>query len=342
MNFRKLNIMNNGVFTAVRLLGAVAVAALLSSTSAHACACGCGVFDVGAASIMPSNADAGLSVWARFNTMDQNRNWEGASPAPAADNADKRLQTDFYTIGGQYRLSHKWTVMAELPLVSRAFSTIDGDGSVSGIAGSAYTGHLTSLGDLAVTAMYTGLSANMSTGLGFGLKLPTGDSTGPNGPAGGAEFDRDSLPGTGSTDVILSAYHVGFVAVASRLTWFAQTRYQIAIATRDAYRPGNELNASLGASYDLGGAGPVTKVAPVLTLINSLRAHDTGDNANPLNSGFERLLIAPGINLRAGKVRLYADIELPVYQHTNAGAVPGESGQLVAAHLFNATVSYDI
>ena len=319
---------------------ALAAAALLTSSSALACACGCGVFDVGAASIMPNTSDSGLSVWFRFNTMDQNKNWENGSSAPASDNPDKRIQTDFYTIGGEYRITHKWTVMAELPIISRALTTTD-DGTVFGAAGSVYTGHLTSLGDLQVTALYTGLSADMSTGIGFGLKLPTGDSTGPNGPLSGAEFDRDTLPGTGSTDAIFTAYHVGYLDSEGRLSWFSQARYQIAFATRDHYRPGNELDASLGASYDLGAAGPITKVAPVLSLINSLRAHDTGDNASSLNTGYERLLIAPGINLRAGKVRLYADIELPIYQHANSDVVPGASGQLVAAHLFNATLSYD-
>ena len=321
-------------------LGA-AIASLLSSTAAHACACGCGVFDVGAASIMPSNSDTGLSVWLRFNPMDQNRNWEGSNPASADDNGDKRIQTSFYTIGGQYMLNHKWTVMAELPVISRALTRIDDDGGVTGTSGSLFTGRVTSLGDLALTATYTGLSADMSTGLGLGLKLPTGDATGPNGPAGGAQFDRDTLPGTGSSDVIFSAYHVGHLDGAGRLSWFGQARYQIAFATRDGYRSGNELDASLGASYDLGAAGPITKVAPVLSLINSLRAHDTGDNASPANTGYERLLIAPGVNLRMGKLRLYADIELPIYQHANSDVVPGQSGQLVAPHLFNATLSYD-
>ncbi len=334
--------MKTGVFTVARpALAVVALASLLSSTAAHACACGCGVFDVGAASIMPSNSETGFSAWFRFNTIDQNRNWERGAQAPADDNGDKRLQTEFYTLGGQYRLNHAWTVMADLPIVSRRFTRIDDDGGVTGSAGSLYTGRLTALGDVAVTAMYTGLSADMSTGLGLGLKLPTGDSTGPRGPAGGAQFDRDSLPGTGSTDAILTAYHVGRLDATGRFGWFGQARYQFALATRDSYRPGNELNTSLGASYDLGAVGPVTRVAPVLSLINSLRAHDSGTNADPLNSGYERLLIAPGVNMRLGKLRLYADIELPIYQHVNADVVPGQSGQLVAGHLFNATLSYD-
>ena len=319
----------------------LAAAALLASGSANACACGCGVFDVGAASIMPADTSSGASVWLRFNAMDQNKNWEGTAQAPAADNPDKRIKTDFYTIGGQYMINHHWTVMAELPLYKRSFTTTDDDGSITGVAGSTYTGHITALGDLQFSAMYTGLASDMSTGIGLGLKLPTGDSTGPNGPAGGPLFDRDSLPGTGSTDLVASAYHVGHLDAEGRLSWFAQAHYDVAFATRDGYRPGNELDGSLGVSYDLGAAGPVSKIAPVLSLINSLRARDSGANANPLNSGYERLLIAPGINVRMNRVRLYADIELPIYQHTNSDVTPGASGQLVASKLFTATLSYD-
>ena len=110
--------MNIRALPAARLLAGAALATLLSSTSAHACACGCGVFDVGAASIMPSNSDTGLSIWLRFNPMDQNKNWQGTQAAPAADSGDKRIQTNFYTIGGQYMINRNWTVMADLPIVS--------------------------------------------------------------------------------------------------------------------------------------------------------------------------------------------------------------------------------
>jgi hypothetical protein len=239
-------------------------------------------------------------------------------------------------------IDRKWTVMAELPLYDRALTTTD-NGTVFGPAGGVYTGHLTDIGDLQLTALYTGFDADMSTGLSLGVKLPTGNYTGPVGPLGGAEFDRDSLPGTGSTDVMLGGYHVGRITGDGKLGYFLQARYQIAMLTRDGYRPGNEFDAAAGLSYDLGGFGKVSKVAPVLQLLDSYRAHDTGSQADPLNSGYERLLIAPGLEVRLNRVRLYADVALPLYQHVNAApnpAVEGTSGQLVAPALFKVQVSY--
>jgi hypothetical protein len=323
-------------------MGFSALAPTLAPSLAHACACGCGVFDIGDGTLTPNDAPSGFSAWFRYSYMDQNQNWEAGAKAPAADNGDKEIRTSFYTVGAQYMINHQWSVMAELPLYDRALTTTD-DGTVFGVAGGVYTGHITDIGDLQVMAEYTGLSPDMSTGLTLGLKLPTGNDTGPNGPLGGAEFDRDSLPGTGSTDAVLGAYHVGKFTPDGKLSYLVQARYQIAFATRDAYRPGNEFDSAAVLSYDLGAFGKVSRVAPVLQLLNSYRAHDTGDNADPLNSGYERLLIAPGLEVRVNRVRFFADVALPIYQHTHAApsaAIEGTAGQLVAPALFKIQASY--
>jgi hypothetical protein len=325
-------------------IGAVPFAiALLTPAVSAACACGCGVFDVGAGTMMPSDSPSGATVWFRYDFMDQDQNWEGGGKAPASDNSDKKLQTSFYTVGGEYRINHDWTVMAELPTFSRALTTTD-DGTVFGPAGTRYTGRDNTIGDLQLSALYTGFAEDMSTGLSFGIKLPTGDSKGPIGPLGGAEFDRDSLPGTGSTDLMVGGYHAGALNASGKLSYFVQARYQVAIATRGGYRPGNELDGAAGVSYNVGAVGPLTKVAPVLQLIDSYRVHDSGPAADPLNSGYERALIAPGIDLRMGKAQLYADVEIPVYQHMNAApsvAIEGTSGQLTAQVLYKVQMSYD-
>jgi len=315
----------------------------LSPSLARACACGCGVFDVGDGTFMPNGSPSGFTAWFRYSYMDQNENWEGDSRAPASDNQDKEILTSFYTLGAQYRLNSAWTVMAELPIYDRDFITTD-DGTVFSPAGSIYKAHLTAQGDVQLMAEYTGLSPDLSTGLTFGVKLPTGDDTGPIGPLGGSEFDRDSLPGTGSTDLIVGGYHAGPVAAGGKLSYFLQGRYQVAVATHDDYRPGNELDAAAGLTYDLGAAGPLSKVAPLLQVLNSYRVHDTGAQADPLNSGYERVLIAPGVEVRLNKLRLYADVELPIHQHTNAApnlAVEQTSGQLTAPALFKLQLAYD-
>jgi hypothetical protein len=278
--------------------------------------------------------------------MDQNQNWEGASKAPSADNQDKKIVTNFYTVGGQYMINRSWTVMAELPTYQRALTTTD-DGTVFGAAGTVYTGHDTALGDLQLMATYTGFSPDLSTGLSFGVKVATGDYKGPSGPLGGLEFDRDSLPGTGSTDLMIGGYHAGRLSRDGRLSYFVQARYQAAVMEHDQYRPGNEMDSAIGVTYDFGQVGLLPKVAPVLQVLNSWRLHDTGAQADPLNSGYERVLIAPGIDARLTKhLRLFADIALPVYQTTNhatgAGfAAEGTSGQLIAPQLFKVQLGYD-
>jgi hypothetical protein len=322
---------------------AVAAAMALAPGAALACACGCGIFDVGDGTFMPNNSNSGLSMWFRLAYMDQNQNWEGTHSAPASDNDDKGLNTTFYFVGGQYVINRDWTVMAELPFFDRALTTTD-DGTVFGPPGTIYTGHDFAQGDLELMAMYTGFSKDLSTGLGFGVKVPTGDWHGPNGPLGGAEFDRDSLPGTGSTDLILQGYHAGSLNAQNTLGYFVQTKFQFAVATQDQYRPGDESDSAVGITYDLGSFGPITRVAPVLQFLNSYRAHDSGANADPPNSGYERILIDPGVSVRIQKVRLDMDVAIPIYQNMNAAsslAIEGVSGQLVAGTLLKFQATYD-
>jgi hypothetical protein len=113
---------------------------------------------------------------------------------------------------------------------------------------------------------------------------------------------------------------------------------------RDSYRPGNEFDSAAGLTYNFGAIGPFAKVSPLVEVLNSYRDHDSGANADPLNSGYERVLMGPGIDLRINKVRVSADVTLPVYQHTNAAAnvaIEGTAGQLVAPELFKFQVGYD-
>ena len=321
---------------------ALAVAGALTPSLALACACGCGVFDVGDDAFMPNTTGPGLSAWFRYSAMDQNQNWAGDAKAGASDNSDKEIKTSFFTLGGQYVISRKFTVMAELPIFDRDFTSTD-DGTVFGPAGGIYHAHITAPGDLQLMGMYTGFSEDMSTGVGVGVKLPTGVWHSPLGPLGGPEFDRDTLPGTGSTDLMVGGYHFGSLGRGGNLNYFVQARYQLAVATQQGYRPGNEFDGAVGVAYDLGKRGPFAKVAPILQLIDSARAHDSGPAADPLNSGYERLLLSPGLEVRINRVRVTGDVEWPIYQHVNAAPVGAADtrGQLVAPVLAKIQVSYD-
>jgi hypothetical protein len=184
----------------------------------------------------------------------------------------------------------------------------------------------------------------MSTGIGFGLKLPTGVWHSPLGPLGGEEFDRDTLPGTGTTDAIIEGYHFGSFDKSQRFNWFVHAKFDAPFAPRAGYRPGDEFDAAVGVTYELGRLGPFDKIAPMLQLVQSYRARDTGPQADTLNSGYERILLSPGFEVRMKRLRLYADVEIPVFQHVNAApsvAIEGTSGQLVAPALVKVSVAYD-
>lgn len=307
------NLMTAGAVSAL----AAGLALALAPGIASACACGCGVFDVGTASMFPSGS--GGTAFLEYDYMDQNRNWSGTSRAPAANNADKEIRTDFYTLGMQYMFSRSWGVEAELPYWNRYFKTTANSGDIVGFTHSA-------MGDVRLKGLYTGFSPDLSTGISFGVKLPNGDYTYPN-------FDRDTEIGTGSTDLLLGAYHLGSLTASGSWSYFVQANYEHAVATRDGYRPGDELDTALGTYYNGGAYGAITKVAPVLQIIASYRLHDSGPAADPADSGYQRVLFAPGIQLEFTDVKLYGDVEIPVYQHVNGN-------QLVAPVLVKFVVSH--
>ncbi len=78
-------------------------------------------------------------------------------------------------------------------------------------------------------------------------------------------------------------------------------------------------------------------------MIGSDRLHDSGVNADPPNSGYQRVLLSPGLEADVGKWKLYADAEFRVYHSANAApsvATEGTQGQLVAPVLLKFMVAY--
>ena len=298
-----------------RMVCLIALALGLTPGFAMACACGCGVFDVGTASLFPGCK--GGTAFFEFNHMDQGQNWSGTSGAPAADNDDKEIRSEFYTLGGQYMFNHSWGVMGQLALDHRDFTT-DGGAGIQ-------TFHHTALGDLTLTGEYTGFSKDMSTGVIFGLKLPTGDFRYPG-------FDRDTETGTGTVDSVLGAYHLGALTKAADWSYFSQIKWQHALDYREGYRPGDEFDGAIGVYYEPGQTSDRLRLVPLLQLIGSHRNRDSGSEADPPNTGYSRLLIAPGVEAKARAWTLYGDVEFPIYQRMNGD-------QLVAPALFKIVLS---
>ena len=281
-----------------------------------ACACGCGIFDVGTSSMFPSGR--GTTVFFDYDFMDQDHNWSKDSKASNGDNSDKRIRTSFINTGVQHMFNRSWGIQVELPYDHRFFKTMDDSGDIASSTHNA-------IGDLLIRGIYTGLSPDMSTGLTFGFKVPTGDWTYPN-------FDRDTELGTGSTDVLLGAYHRGAITSDNRFSYFVQDNLDQPFLTQGGYLPGTENDAALGIYYN-GFSASGVKITPVAEVLNSYRSRDRGWAANAPNSGYERVLLSPGIELDYKRVMVYFDVGFPVYQYVNGD-------QLVASALYKVTVSY--
>ena len=305
----------------------------LAPSQARACACGCGVFDVGTSSMFPQGA--GGMLFTDFDYQDQNRNWSGDSRAPAANNGDKEIKTFFVTQGVQYFFDRAWGIQVEVPYAYRGFKTDSSDPNANGAA---YWSHWGSLGDIRVEGIYTGFSDDLSTGLTLGLKLPTGNFSHNNAFG---DIDRDSEIGTGSTDILLGAFHRQQFAKGSDWNWYAQALLDVPTLIQGSYRPGLEVDAAAGIYYEGWSIGRL-RISPIAQVIGSFRTSDSGNDASggendgPVgekDSGYERLMLSPGIEFHLHPISVYADAEFPVYQHFTGN-------QLAAPALFKVVVSY--
>jgi hypothetical protein len=260
-------------------------------------------------------------VFLNYDYQDQNQNWSGSSPAPAEDNTDKEIETHFFSVGLQYMFNYSWGIEAEIPYDFRTFKTVDDSGNP-------VTRQWSQLGDIRVRGIYTGFSPDLSAGLTFGVKLPTGSYTfDPD------VVDRDTQLGTGSTDLLLGGFYRGGLWRAARLDWFAQGELDLPVLIQDDYRPGLELDTAVGTYYTGLSFGHV-KITPIAQLIFSERTSDSGANAsNPVASGYQRLLLSPGLEVDVHRVKLYADAEFPVYQNFTGN-------QLAAPFLIKVSVGF--
>ncbi len=260
----------------------------------------------------------------QYAYQDQNRNWSGTSQAPAANNDDKNLSTDFFTIGLQYMFNRSWGVQAELPVDYRSFKAMNED------TGKIGTAKWASAGDIRIEGIYTGFTPDLSSGVTFGVKLPTGNfrETDPV-----VDIDRDTQIGTGSTDILLGGFYRGKLDRKQQWDWFAQLQLDVPVLIQNEYRPGVELDTAVGIDYK-GWSLDRVKISPVAQVIFSERTSDSGANsAHPVASGYQRIMLSPGIEFHVRPLKIYADAEFPVYQKFTGN-------QLAAPVLFKFSVSY--
>jgi hypothetical protein len=267
----------------------------------------------------------GIETFFDYDYQDQNQNWSGSSQAPAADNGDKNIRTSWYNFGYQQMFSRDWGLRLEVPYEDRHFVTTGG-ATGNDIVSLNFSG----IGDLRIEGIYTGFSPDLSSGLLFGVKLPTGSYTTEDAYD---DIDRDSEIGSGSTDVLLGGFKRFDLGSGTDWSGFTQALLDLPVLSQVQYRPGTEFDVAVGAYYNGLRIGRL-KIAPIGQIKLSVRSQDTGANsASPVASGFERILAAPGLELDLHPFKVYTDVELPLYYHFTGD-------QLVAKSLFRLNVSY--
>ena len=322
-----------------------------TTTAARACACGCSVFDVGGLDL-PQEQDHGGRVFFEFWGTDQTQNYVGSSRAPASINLDKQLNTQWFNAGFSYSFNRDWGVMVRIPTANRTLTT--DTGAFAGVT----SFNSKDIGDIEIMGMYTGFFKDVSTGIIFGVKLPSGTFTAPG-------FDRDNQIGTGSTDLLLGAFHRGLLSgdnawqYFSQIMWRQPFLYQAAADPQgffdgnagvvQTYFPAGQIDAAAGIVYNnLYHVLGLDKITPLGQVIVSHRNADSGTGADPFNSGFDRVMLSPGVEFTKvvdeannRVVKLYADVEVPIYYRANAANNAGTEGQLLAPYQIKVVASYN-
>jgi hypothetical protein len=292
------------------------LAALLSLGAAQevgACSsCGCILSTDWAAQGYTSGSGFRLDL--RFDYFDQTELWSGSGrvdrdelPLPSEQEIQKRTLNRNYTATFDYSPSPEWGISVTAPFFDRYHTTYpEGETELA-------TSDFNRVGDVRITARYQGFSADRTTGVLLGVKLPTGatDETFVSGPAAGEPLDRGLQPGTGTTDLLVGAYHYG--ALGDRFNYFAQLLFQVPVGSYSDFRPGNGLNASVGLRYLAN-----RTFEPMLQLSVRAERRESGNEADVANSGAVLAYLGPGVTVSlASRLQAYAFLQVPVYQNVN-------------------------
>lgn len=289
------------------------IAGTIAPTTAMACsACGCTLNSDWASQGLA--ATRGWRFDLRYDFFEQDQLRSGTDSVARSDIAlPSGQEVQQYTINRNYVFAldyspnKNWGFNVALPWFDRSHATIaEGDSNIS-------TSHDRGIGDMRVLARFQGFDPQRSTGIEFGLKLPTGkfDSTFESGPQQGATLDRGVQLGTGTTDLLVGAYKFG--ALSPDWGYFAQVLLQQPLNSREDFRAGTGMNLNLGLRYMAN-----TTFVPQLQINARIEKRERGANADVDNSGATLVYLSPGITWNVSRrFSAYAFVQAPLYQRVN-------------------------
>jgi hypothetical protein len=252
----------------------------------------------------------------RFEYIDQNQPMNGSNKVsvgqiPSHHDEVETVNRNLLTTL-DYGFNQNWGVTFVIPVVDRSHEHIHNHHGEKIVE----TWNFTQLADIRVQGRYQtpvgtpDMDHASVLGATFGLVLPSGATDITNG--NGATAERSLQPGTGTTQLALSAYFREALPSLSS-SWYVQVAAQVPLNEHDNFKPGNVVAVDLGYRYDVN-----DKLGLNLQLNYVYKNRDKGSEAEPEDSGGQTLAIAPGITYAfTPEVQVYAFVSAPVYRYVN-------------------------
>lgn len=289
-----------------------AAIALILSPAAFACSsCGCTLSSDWEGQGYASTP--GLKLDLRYDYLNQSQLRSGTRevdrgsiPLPSDREIEQGTLNRYTTLGVDYG-NGDWGVNVQVPYIYRTHTTIaEDDTDIS-------SSRTSNVGDVRVLGRYQGFSEDKSVGAQLGLKLPTGSfhDNFNDGPQAGNPLDRGLQAGTGTTDLLLGAFHFG--SLNKNWDYFAEGIVQQPLAEREGYKQGTSLNVNVGLRYMAN-----ETFIPQLQINAKTAKRDEGENADVENSGGTLIDLSPGVSFALGKnLKAFGFVQVPVYQKVN-------------------------
>jgi hypothetical protein len=259
---------------------------------------------------------SGINLDLRYDYFDQSQLRSGTGSVardsialPAEREVQQKTINHNVALGIDYSPAREWGLNLQVPYFDRPHTTVvEGE---TGVSESRSRG----LGDIRVLGRYQGFAEDLSIGVQFGLKLPTGriGDTFRSGPVAGEIVDRGLQLGTGTTDLLLGVYTVR--ALGANLAYFGNLLWQQPLNSREQFKPGAGVNLTLGLRYT--GVLPA-RLSPQLQINVRAEGRESGANADVENSGATLAYLSPGVGFRlSDQLDGFAFLQVPIYQRVN-------------------------
>jgi hypothetical protein len=257
----------------------------------------------------------GWSADFRIESVTQDRLHQGAHSVTAAavtgeEAIERHTRNTNLVTTLERSFDLNWSVTLRVPVVRRdhLHDLLD---DTTGAIGPSEHWRFARLGDVQLLARWQDArdAPDSSWAVTAGLKLPTGSKTVANDD--GRRAERALQPGSGTTDLVLGVASRHMVADTNALN--LQATWTQALNTSEQFKPGRRIELAAGWAHAYN-----STVSAVLQANLVHKARDSGNQAEPDNSGSTTLSLSPGLSVAtSAKGIVYAFVQLPVYQKVN-------------------------